>query len=100
MTKPDSGGTAKTQNYRTLRSLGSKIAVATSVAVAISLAWASLAFPDQPLSHSQIAEASKPGTIMIYTQWTTSIVVAPPQPNWKLLIQFANYQARRGLIQN
>jgi hypothetical protein len=58
-------------------------------------AWAlipNLQAADQTLSHSQIADANKPGTIMIYTQWTTKIQVPEEQINAPELLGWAENQ--------
>ena len=68
-----------------------------------ALCFAQLVSPqssDKALTHSQIAEANKPGTIMIYTQWTTSIAVGQEQIRGQALIDFALNQAKLGLIPN
>jgi hypothetical protein len=56
--------------------------------------------PDKALTHSQIAEANKPGTVMIYTRWTSTISVPREQIRVQALIDFATNEANRGLIQN
>ena len=58
------------------------------------------AYNDKVLTHREIAEANKPGTIMIYTVWTCSISAGAQQIHGKALIEFAENQAKLGLIPN
>src|ERR1700685_1834919 len=58
------------------------------------------AAPDKTLTHSQIAEANKPGTVMIYTRWTSTVAVPQEQIRWQALVEFATNQAKLGLIPN
>ncbi len=45
--------------------------------------------PGKALTHSQIAEANKPGTVMIYTRWTSTISVPREQIHGQALVDFA-----------
>lgn len=53
---------------------------------------------DKALTHSQIAEANKPGTVMIYTRWTSTVSIPQEQIRGKALVDFAENQASLGLI--
>lgn len=55
---------------------------------------------DKALTHSQIAEANKPGTVMIYTRWTSTVSVPREQIRGQALVEFATNQAKLGLIPN
>lgn len=71
-------------------------ALFVSVPAARTLSAAS----DKPLTHSQIAEANKPGTVMIYTRWTSTISIPREQIHGQALVEFAQNQAKLGLIQS
>ncbi len=58
------------------------------------------AAPGKVLTHSQIAEENKPGTVMIYTRWTSTISVGREQIRGQALVDFAANQAKLGLIPN
>src|SRR5579875_348515 len=58
------------------------------------------AAPSANLNDRQIAEENKPGTVMIYTRWTSTIEVPREGLNGKALSEFAENQAKLGLIQN
>lgn len=52
------------------------------------------------LTHAEIAEANKPGTIMIVTDWTATITVGEQQILGQALVEFAQNQAKLGLVPN
>ncbi len=60
----------------------------------------SFAADEKAMTHSQIAEANRPGTIMIVTDWTSTIAVGHEQIEGQALVQFADNQAKLGLIPN
>ena len=53
---------------------------------------------EKALTHSQIAEANKPGTIMIFTQWTSKIGVGREGFKFDALGQYAQKQIKLGLL--
>ena len=53
---------------------------------------------EKALTHSQIAEANKPGTIMIFTQWTSKIGVGREGFKFDALGQYAEKQIKLGLL--
>lgn len=55
---------------------------------------------EKALTHSQIAEANKPGTIMIQTQWTAQVRVPREEINTPALLKYAANQAKLRMIPN
>ena len=55
---------------------------------------------DKALTHSQIAEANKPGTVMLFTRWTSTISVPRQAIHGKALVEFAENQVGLGLVPN
>lgn len=96
--------TTQPRGHRIFRGKRLKIPVVlllgTAVFFSVSALRTASGAPDKALTHSQIAEANKPGTVMIYTRWTSTISVPREQIRGQALVDFASNQAKLGLIQN
>jgi serine protease Do len=86
--------------FRVLGGSCHRAGMAMLLVTAFFLATCSLRAADAPLTDRQIAEANKPGTVMIFTRWTSTIQVPREGLNGKALSDFAENQANLGLIQN
>jgi hypothetical protein len=53
---------------------------------------------EAPLTHSQIAEANKPGTVLIKTVWTSTVKVNREQIAFDKLIAFVRNQVALGVV--
>lgn len=67
-------------------------------AVLMLLALSPLRGDEKALTHSQIAESNKPGTIMIFTQWTSKIAVGKEGYKFDALGEYAGKQIKLGLL--
>src|SRR5579875_1608311 len=70
----------------------------SALALLVLLVSAPLYGDDKALTHSQIAEANKPGTIMIFTRWTSKIGVGREGFKFDALGQYAEKQIKLGLL--
>jgi S1-C subfamily serine protease len=76
-------------------------AVALAFVTAIVLLHPTHVAADKALTYAQIAEANKPGTVMIYTKWTSSLIFQEPnlgKEKLEALRSSAQKQAELGLI--
>jgi len=74
--------------------------VGVGIFFGVSALRTAYAAPPAGLTDRQIADANKPGTVMIYTRWTSAVEVPKEGLNGKALSDFAENQAKNGLIQD
>ncbi len=86
---------------KTLRfKIPAALLVGTAAFFAASALRTAYAAPDKALTHSQIADENKPGTVMIYTRWTSSIRFGREGIRGQALVEFAANQVKLGLVPN